>query len=71
MQPVHILKQRTTDNDVKLFVRKYMKSTGNARYRKQQISIYMKAARAIVAELGQKLGECAELNAALDYLEFQ
>lgn len=71
MQLLHILKQRTTDNDVKLFARKYMESTGSARYCKQQISIYMKAARAIVAELAQELGECAELNAVLDYLEFQ
>ncbi|CAI7675804.1 unnamed protein product [Penicillium palitans] len=71
MQLLHILKQRTTDNDVKLFARKYMESTGSARYCKQQISIYMKAARAIVAELGQELGECVELNAVLDYLEFQ
>lgn len=31
----------------------------------------MKAARAIVAELGQELGGCVELNAVLDYLEFQ
>ncbi|RAK75889.1 FPP/GGPP synthase family protein [Aspergillus fijiensis CBS 313.89] len=68
-QLLHILRQRTTDEAVKTFAVRQMEATGSFRYCRQKISRLMGEVRAIVA--GLDAGGSAEVNAILDFLEFE
>ncbi|RAH47936.1 FPP/GGPP synthase family protein [Aspergillus brunneoviolaceus CBS 621.78] len=68
-QLLHILRQRTTDEAVKTFAVWQMEATGSFRYCRQKISRLMGEVRAIVA--GLDAGGSAEVNAILNFLEFE
>ncbi|PYH81194.1 putative geranylgeranyl diphosphate synthase [Aspergillus uvarum CBS 121591] len=68
-QLLHILRQRTTNEAVKTLAVRRMEATGSFRYCRQKISMLMSEVRAIVAGLDG--GGSAEVNAILDFLEFE
>ncbi|KAH8705865.1 putative geranylgeranyl pyrophosphate synthase [Talaromyces proteolyticus] len=69
-QLLNILRQKSSDDAVKKFARKYMESTGSPKYCRQKISALIKLARGLVEELNGD-NKSAEMEAILDYLEFE
>ncbi|PHH66458.1 hypothetical protein CDD80_941 [Ophiocordyceps camponoti-rufipedis] len=66
LQLVSILKQKTTDVQVKRYAVSYMEGTGSFAYTRRVISILIERARKIVLELDAGQGKADALLAILD-----
>ncbi|KAI2779740.1 isoprenoid synthase domain-containing protein [Daldinia loculata] len=68
LQLLNILKQRTTDEEVKRYAVKYMESTGSFEYTQKVISILVERARKMTEELDDGRGKSTGIHKILDKL---
>ncbi|KOS21612.1 Geranylgeranyl pyrophosphate synthase [Escovopsis weberi] len=66
LQLINVLKQKTSDVQIKRYAVKYMESTGSFKYTREVIATLLARARALVAELESKFGPAPGLHKILD-----
>lgn len=70
-QLLHILRQRTSDDAVKTLAVKRMDETGSFKYCRRKISLLMAEARGLIIGLGVDKSMSAQVDAILDFLEYE
>lgn len=68
LQLLNILKQKTTDDEVKRYAVKYMESTGSFEYTEKVVSILVERARKIADEMDDGRGKSTGVHKILDKL---
>lgn len=71
MQLLNILRQKSSDDAVKLFAKNYMESTGSSRYCRERVSDLIYTAREMMHEFNADLGKSIGVEEIINYLDFE